>query len=140
VTFADTSALYAFLDGDDFHHRSAVEAEVGLREGREELWTIDPVLTELWWLLRRSLSRDLCDQLVFGLLERGLRREQLLQDDLQRAWQIGQLWPDQDFSFTDREAFAAIERSGSLTAWSYDSDFTVIRLGPRRSLSIALIS
>lgn len=138
MLFADTSALFAFLVADDHFHRDAVRAEALLRARREPLWTIDPVLTELWLLLRRETSRDLCDQLVAGLLNRGLRRESLQSDDYARAWELARDWPDQDFSLTDRQSFAAIERSRQLRAWSYDDDFAVIRLGPRRALPLEL--
>lgn len=50
MVFADTSALFAFLVADDRHHSDAVRVEVSLRAQREMLWTIDPVLTELWLL------------------------------------------------------------------------------------------
>ena len=106
---------------------------------REQLWTIDPVLTELWLLLRRDMTADRCDRLVKGLLEGGLRRETVQPEDYERAWQVGREWPDQQFSLTDRQAFAAIERSRQLRAWSYDRDFAAIRLGPGRNRSIEIV-
>ena len=50
--------------------------------------------------------------------------------DFARAWEIGGDWSDQTFSLTDRQAFAAIERSRRSRAWSYDRDFAIIRIGP----------
>ena len=139
MIFADTSALYATLVRNDAHHGDAHQAEAQLRIDREQLWTIDPVLTELWLLLRRDLTPQFCDDLVRGLLDRGLRREPLLPDDYQRAWQIGRDWSDQRFSLTDRQCFAAIERSRQLKAWSYDRDFAIIRLGPGRIQAIEVV-
>ncbi len=139
MVFADTSALFAFLVADDRHHADAVRAETGLRAQREILWTIDPALTELWLLLRRETNRVLSDQLIAGLLDRGLRREPLQPESYTRAWGLAREWPDQDFSLTDRQAFAAIEHSRRHRAWSYDDDFAVIRLGPRRSRSLDLV-
>ena len=139
MIFTDASALYASLVSDDARHLEAERAHAVLVTRREQLWTIDPVLTELWHLLRRDLTRDFCDQLVMGLLERGLRREQLHDEDYVRAWQIGQEWADQDFSLTDRQAFAAIERSRELRAWSYDQDFTIVRLGAKRDRAIEVV-
>jgi predicted nucleic acid-binding protein len=139
VIFTDASALYASLVSDDSRHAEARRAHAALVRRREQLWTIDPILTELWHLLRRDLTHDFCDQLVSGLLERGLRREQLHDEDYVRAWQIGREWHDQDFSLSDRQAFAAIERSRQLRAWSYDTDFAIIRLGSRRDRSIELV-
>jgi predicted nucleic acid-binding protein len=139
MLFADTSALFALLVADDQLHPDAVQAEVAIRSRRELLWTIDPVLTELWLLLRRETSRELSDRLIEGLLSRGLRRDPLQSDDYARAWELARDWPDQNFSLTDRQAFVAIERSHQLRAWSYDADFAVIRLGPRRALALELV-
>lgn len=139
VPFADTSAIFAFLVADDRHHSDAVRAEAVLRSRRESIWTIDPVLTELWLLLRRETSREMSDRLVSGLLERGLRREPLRPEDHLRAWELARDWPDQDFSLTDRQSFATIERNRDLRAWSYDADFAVIRLGRQRRVSLELV-
>jgi predicted nucleic acid-binding protein len=139
VLFADTSSLFAFLVSDDAHHRDAVRAEAALRGRHEILWTIDPVLTELWLLLRQETNREVSDRLVAGVLDRGLRREPLSVDDYARAWVLAREWPDQDFSLTDRQAFAAIERSRQLRAWTYDQDFAVIRLGPTRRQVLELV-
>jgi predicted nucleic acid-binding protein len=132
VHFADTSARFAFLVADDRRHGVAVAADAALRARRELIWTIDPVLTELWLLLRRETSRELSDRLVSGLLEGRLRRESLPTEGYLRAWELARDWPDQDFSLTDRQSFAAVERSRHLWAWSYDADFAVVRLGRQR--------
>jgi predicted nucleic acid-binding protein len=139
VLFTDTSALYASLVADDARHRAAARVKAMVVTRREQLWTIDAVLTELWLPLRRDVTADRCDRLVNGLLEGGLRREPVLSEDYKRAWEIGQEWPDQQFSLTDRQAFAAIERSRQRRAWSYDRDFAVIRLGPGRNRAIELV-
>lgn len=124
---------------DDAHHRDAVRAEAEVRSQREQLWTIDPVLTELWLLLRREVGVARSDALVAGLLDRGVRRESLQDPDFMRAWQIGREWADQHFSLTDRQAFAVLERTRQDRAWSYDNDFAVIRLGPRRDRALDLV-
>jgi predicted nucleic acid-binding protein len=139
VVFADTGALYAFLVVGDTHHQEAVHAERVLREHREQLWTIDSVVTELWLLLRRDVTIDNCDRLVRGVLDRGLQRERLESQDYVRAWEIGREWSDQTFSLTDRQAFAAMERSRRFRAWSYDRDFAIFRLGPARARAIDLV-
>ena len=61
-------------------------------------------------------------------------------EDYWRAWEIGRDWPDQRFSLTDRQAFAAIERSRDFQAWSYDAHFSIIRLGTGQRYSIALLA
>lgn len=139
MVFADTGALYAFLVVGDVHHQEAVRAERGLRERREQLWTLDPVFTELWLLLRRDVSIETCDRLVHGLMERGLQRERLEIQDYARAREIGRQWSDQTFSLTDRQAFAAMERSRRYRAWSYDRDFAIIRVGAARNKALDIV-
>lgn len=131
MLFADTSALYALLVPEDAHHADATRAATANRERREQVWTIDPALTELWLLLKRDLGASGADRHVRGLLEHGLDHEALMDADYVRCWEIAHRWPDQDFALTDRQAFSVMERTGRLRAWSYDSDFAVIRLGPR---------
>ena len=139
VLFADTGALFALLVRDDVHHADAVRAEAEIRARREQVWTIDPVLTELWLLLRREIGTRRCDGLVGGVLERGVRREPLLDQDFARAWQIGGEWHDQDFSLTDRQSFAVLERTRRERAWTYHHDFAVIRLGQWRDRALVLV-
>jgi predicted nucleic acid-binding protein len=139
VVFADTGALYAFLVVGDVHHQEAIQTERTLRERREQLWTLDSVITELWLLLRRDVAIETCDRLVRGLLDRGVQREHLESQDYVRAWEIGRDWFDQTFSLMDRQAFAAMERSRRFRAWSYDRDFAIFRIGPARVRAIDLI-
>jgi len=139
VLFADTGALFAFLVRDDAHHDDAVRVESDIRTQREQVWTIDPVLTELWLLLRREIGSNRSDTLVAGLLDRGVRREALEDQDFTRAWLLGNQWADQHFSLTDRQAFAVLERTRRRRAWSYDTDFAVIRLGPGRAAPLDLV-
>jgi len=139
LIFTDTSALIAAVVVDDRYHREAQRAEAALRSAREQLWTIDSVLTELWIQLRRFVGHARADQLVIGLLDRGLRREPVEPEDYSRCWEIGREWPDQRLSLTDRQAFAVMERTRRYAAWSYDDDFAVIRLGRPRARAIDLV-
>ena len=139
VLFVDTGALFAFLVRDDVHHLPAVRAEAEIRGRREQVWTIDPVLTELWLLLRREVGVARSDALVAAVLDRGILREALQDQDFRRAWQFGREWSDQNFSLTDRQAFAVLERTRQNRAWSYDNDFAVIRLGARRGRALDLV-
>jgi predicted nucleic acid-binding protein len=139
VLFIDTGALFAFLVRHDAHHQNAVRAEAEIRSRREQVWTIDPVLTELWLLLRREIGVTRSDELVAGLLDRGVQREPLEDQDFTRAWEFGRKWADQNFSLTDRQAFAVLERTRRQRAWSYDNDFAVIRLGSGRVRALELV-
>jgi predicted nucleic acid-binding protein len=139
VLFVDTGALFAFLVRDDANHRDAVRAEAEIRSRREQVWTIDAVLTELWLLLRREIGVTRTDALVAGVLDRGVRREALEDQDFTRASQLGRQWADQNFSLTDRQAFAVLERTRRQRAGSYDNDFAVIRLGSGRVRALDLV-
>jgi predicted nucleic acid-binding protein len=139
VLFADTGALFAFLVQNDANHLDAVRAEAAIRSRREQLWTIDPVLTELWLLLRREIGVSRSDELVAGVLDRGVQRQTLEDQDFTRVWQLGRQWVDLNFSLTDRQAFAVLERTHRQRAWFYDKDFSVIRLGPRRERALDLV-
>lgn len=96
-------------------------------------------MIELWTHLRGGFGRQKADSLAQQVISHGLAVESSEREDYQRAWQIALEWRDQDFSLTDRLAFVAIERTRSYKAWSYDSDFAVIRLGPRRDRAIDLL-
>jgi predicted nucleic acid-binding protein len=138
-TLVDTSALFALLNRSDRHHAAATQIAHRVVQDREELWTIDAVVVELWRLLRGSFGHETADQLVQGLAARGLAIEPSAREDYARAWQIGAAWPDQDFALTDRLCFAAMERERKLRAWSYDADFAIIRLGPERRRALDLV-
>ncbi len=58
--------------------------------------------------------------------------ETVLPGDLDTAWQIGEAFPDQDFSIVDRTSFAVMERLGVTSAASFDAHFSIYRFGPRR--------
>ncbi len=137
--FVDTSALYALLSPSDRSHAVAVRAAQTIRDQRETLWTIDAVIIELWRLLRGAAGPTDADRLVQALMARGLAVQPSAREDLGRAWQIATTWSDQDFALTDRLCFAAMERNRSYRAWSYDRDFAVIRLGPRRERALELL-
>jgi predicted nucleic acid-binding protein len=127
------------LNRSDRRHAEAARAAQDVRNRREALWTIDAVVVELWRLLRGSFGPESADRLVQALAARGLAVEASAREDYARAWQLGAEWGDQGFALTDRLCFAAIERTRSLRAWSYDVDFAVIRLGPRRDRALDLL-
>ena len=124
---------------NDVHHVDAVQVEAEVRARREQVWTIDPVLTELWLLLRREIGAERSDSLVGGIVARGVSRDALQDQDFARASALGKEWDDQRFSLTDRQAFAVLERTRRERAWSYANGFAVIRLGPQRSRALELV-
>jgi predicted nucleic acid-binding protein len=59
--------------------------------------------------------------------------ETVLPVDLDTAWQIGEVFADQDFSIVDRTSFAVIERLGITSVASFDEHFSIYRYGPHRN-------
>jgi hypothetical protein len=81
----------------------------------------------------------MCDRIVEGLLQRGLQRMSVVNDNYRRAWELARACPEQQLFLTDRLSFDSIERSGRLSAWSDDDDFAIIRLGPSRTTALTLV-
>ena len=123
----------------DRHHGPASYVAHQLVRERELIWTIDAVIVELWRLLRGEFGREKADLLVRGLASGGLDIQPSARDDYAQAWQRAVDWPDQDFAFTDRLSFAAIERLHSYRAWSYEVDFAIIRVGAARNRALDIL-
>lgn len=125
--FVDTSALYAAADLDDTSHARAVAA---LSTG-DTLVTSDHALVETWTLLRRRAGAEIARRFWAEIRAGAATVEPVLPADLEAAWQIGERFPNQDFSIVDRTSFALMERLGITTAASLDDDFAIYRYGPR---------
>ena len=69
----------------------------------------------------------------------GVRIEFVTAGDLERAWAIGEAFPDQDFSIVDRTSFAAMERLGVTKAASFDDHFAVYRYGRNRDRAFEIV-
>jgi predicted nucleic acid-binding protein len=126
--FVDTSAFYAALDSGDRHNARAKEILV---QGGH-LVTTDHVLVESWRLAHARLGRRVAERFWGGLRAGGAAVESVLPADLDSAWRIGEIFPDQDFSLVDRTSFAAMERLGIARVVSFDEHFSIYRYGPRR--------
>jgi uncharacterized protein len=59
--------------------------------------------------------------------------------DMEAAWAIGDIFPDQEFSIVDRTSFAVMERLGLTRAASFDDDFAVYRYGRGRSRAFEVL-
>jgi len=133
--FVDTSAWYAAADADD---RSNSRAKEILGSG-EALLTTDHVLVESWLLVRRRLGRMAAERLWEGMRAGLTGLEPVGAADLQRAWSIGELFPNHDFSIVDRTSFAVMERLGMDRVATYDSDFAVYRFGRDRRRAFTVV-
>jgi len=55
--------------------------------------------------------------------------EMVTMADLESAWAIGRIFPDQDFSMVDRTSFAVMQRLGIQRVATFDNDFAIFRYG-----------
>ena len=105
----------------------------------EPLLTSDHVLIETWGLLGYRGRRHLADQ-FWTRLRGGLAAvESVSLADLEAAWQIGEAYPDQDFSIVDRTSFAVMRRLGIERAASFDHHFAIFRFGPERRRAFTIL-
>ncbi len=133
--FVDTSAFYAAADAGDSSHRQATRV---LGEA-ESLITSDHVLIESWLLMRARAGLGAA-QRFWQAIRGGLASvETVLPTDLDRAWLIGEEFPDQGFSIVDRTSFAVMERLGLTAVASFDDHFAVYRFGARRERAFELL-
>jgi predicted nucleic acid-binding protein len=126
--FVDTSAFYATADSSDRWHERASEV---LRDAGR-IVTTDHVLVETWRLVRAYGGYPAAERFWGGLREGGAVIENVLPNDLDKAWRIGEAFSDQDFSIVDRTSFAVMERLGIVSVASFDDHFSIYRFGPRR--------
>ncbi len=133
--FVDSSAFYAGADRGDRQHERAV----AILSAGEPLVTTDHVLVEAWLLLQRRLGTQIAERFWEGLRSGVARIEPVGVADLERAWNIGVDFGDQNFSIVDRTSFAVMQRLGVLRAASFDDDFAIYRFGPRRERAFDLV-
>jgi len=133
--FVDTSVWYAAGDRGDRSNRRAKE----ILKSDEALVTTDHVLVETWILFRHRLSRKAAERFWDGLRSGAASIESVTTADLERAFAVGQSYPDQDFSIVDRTSFAVMQRLGLERAASLDDDFAVFRYGPGRRKAFTVV-
>ena len=133
--FAHTSVWYSAADSHDADNRRAK----GILSTNELLLTTDHVLIETWRLLCYRARRQVAD-LFWARLRSGLATvESVSRADLESAWQIGEAYPDQDFSIVDRSSFAVMRRLGIERAASFDHHFAIFRFGPERRRAFTIL-
>ena len=123
--FVDTSAWYAAADRSD----SSYERAKTILSRGERLVTTDHILVETWLLLRHRLGRTAAERFWEGLRAGVASIEMVTIADLEAAWAIGQIFPDQDFSMVDRTSFAVMQRLGIQRVATFDNDFAIFRYG-----------
>ena len=131
----DTGAWYALMSRTDINHAKAKQFYQE-RVGQDSFITTLPIVVETWALANARLGRRAAMQFWGMLRETGLPLITPEPPDMDRAWEISQRYPDQDFSLVDCLTFAIMERYGVEAAFTFDRHFLVYRYGP--SLNRAL--
>lgn len=127
--FVDTSAFVAAaVTSEGNHHRAT--AVLGDPDAR--LITSSVVLTEVWTVVRRAHHRHVAERVVAGIVKEGVEVEAVGRGDVLRAMDIGEEFPDQDFSLADRTSFAVMHRLGLYRVATFDHHFAIYRFGPGR--------
>ncbi len=133
--FVDTSAWYAAAARGDRHNDRAK----ALLAEHPRRTTTDHVVVETWRLLAHRLSWSAAERWL-GAIRAGVAQiEHVIDVDLERAWAIGEAFPDQQLSLVDRTSFAVMERLRHLRVICFDDDFAVYRFGPDRDRAFTLL-
>ena len=134
-TFVDTSVLFAAANSRDQHNS---RAKTILAELTTPVLT-DHLLIETWRLLRDHLHQRAAEQFWYGLRRGAARIENTIASDLERAWEIGEAFPDQEFSIVNRTSFAVMERLGITRVASFDAHFAIYRYGRGRNKAFEIV-
>jgi uncharacterized protein len=135
TTFVDTSVLFAAANIRDQHNDRAKAILAALTAPV----LTDHVLIETWRLLRDHIHGRAAEQFWHGLRRGAARIENTTAWDLERAWEIGEAFADQEFPIVDRTSFAVMERLGITQAASFDAHFAIYRYGRERSKAFEIV-
>lgn len=133
--FVDTSVWFAAANIRDRQNRRAKE----LLSSIAEPLLSDHILVETWGLLNSRIHREAAEQFWSQIRHGAVPIEKITALDLERAWAIGETFPDQSFSLVDRTSFAVMERLGLTRAASFDDDFAVYRYGRNRDRAFEVL-
>lgn len=125
--FVDTSAHYALADSNDPDHPEAVRLLQNIEDLRAALVTSNFVISEIYTLLLKRVGRQLALSYVDGIRSGSTSVIRVAVEDEDRAWEILQLYQDQDFSYVDATSFAFMERLGIEVFFAFDSHFNTFR-------------
>ena len=133
--FVDTSVWFAAANIRDRHNRRAKALLVDIAGAI----LTDHVLVETWGLLNSRVHRNAAEQFWLHVRRGAAVVERVTAADLEAAWAIGEIFPDQNFSIVDRTSFAAMERLGLTHAASFDDDFAIYRYGRNRDRAFEVV-
>jgi len=133
--FVDTSIWFAAVVARDQGNRQAKH----ILDDIQDPVITDHVMVETWLLLNSRYRRDAAERFWQRMREAGVRVEMVTAADLEAAWAIGQVFPDQNFSLVDRTSFAVMERLGIAQAASFDHHFAIYRYGRARDRAFEIV-
>ena len=138
ATVVDTSAHYALADENDAHHLEAVKFAEQLSSQRV-IWVVTNfIIAETYGLLLLRLGRHAAfrflDRILYSVADGTTHLERVTEDDEERAWEILQVYADQEFSYVDATTFAVMERLNLTRAFAFDRHFEVFRLKGKRPI------
>jgi len=127
--FFDTSAIFAWFSPRDGNHKKASVFMEKFRKGETKfrvLVTTDAIFTEVIDLTQIKLGKSEALRLGNVLKQsRVIKIVSITEEDRENAWEIMKKFRDQDSNFTDSLSFAAMDRSGIDTAFTFDAHFEV---------------
>lgn len=132
MILVDAGPLVALVDASDQHHRACVGA---LREVREPLATVWPVLSEAMYLL---LDLPRAQNAVWEMVDRrAVRLLDLELDDVPRIRELMTKYANRPMPLADAALVRVAEREGLDTVFTVDRrDFQVYRLHGRKRVRI----
>jgi predicted nucleic acid-binding protein len=122
--FADTSALYAFVDRNDSNHRVAREAVTRVVQAGRRIVTTDYIVTETVNLANARGGATVATR-VFDLIEQsaGIRVEWIGVERFDRAKVFFRKHSDHGYSFTDCTSFVVMRELRLAEALTTDRHF-----------------
>ena len=133
--FVDSSVWFAAANIRE--RKNAVAKQ--LLASLSPLVTTDHVLVESWLIMQRQIHRKAAEGFWEGIRAGLAQVEKVGEADMEAAWAIGAIFPDQEFSIVDRTSFAVMERLGLTRVASFDSDFAVYRYGRNRDRAFEVL-
>lgn len=124
--FVDTGAFYALADKSDRSHDEA-KSYYGANYQPGLFVTSDYVFVESWTLIHHRLGREAARRFWETIRANVFLLQRTTTADLERAWEIANLYHDQDFSLVDCVSFAIMERLESSEAFAFDVHFSIFR-------------
>ena len=127
--------FYAASDRGDRKNTRAKE----VLAGGERLVTSDHVLVETWFLLASRVGPGAAERYWEAVRAGAATVEPVGAPDLEVAFAIAEIFPDQEFTIVDRTSFAVMQRLGVFRAATLDHHFAVFRFGRDRSRAFEIV-